>query len=87
MKIVIITIDGIEKEEEPMMIMRIFILALSSTEPERPKGVKDEVKRPEGPPTRKRAPEGPNTSSSLIIFVFLSFLSSDSLFLWIIFVI
>ena len=36
------------------------------TRPERPKGVKDEVKqarraksRPEGPPARSRAPEGP----------------------------
>ena len=29
------------------------------TRPERPKGVKDEVKRPEGPPIRSRGPEGP----------------------------
>ena len=29
------------------------------TRPERPKGVKDEVKRPEGPPTKSRGPEGP----------------------------
>ena len=29
------------------------------TRPERPKGVKDEVKRPEGPPARSRGPEGP----------------------------
>ena len=29
------------------------------TRPERPKGVKDEVKRPEGLPLRSRGPEGP----------------------------
>ena len=28
------------------------------TQPERPKGVKDEVKRPEGPPARSQGPEG-----------------------------
>ena len=46
------------------------------TRPERPKGVKDEVKqarraksRPEGPPARSRAPEGPLTSSGKIIVV------------------
>ena len=29
------------------------------TQPERPKGAKDEVKRPEGPPARSQGPEGP----------------------------
>ena len=31
------------------------------TQPERPKGVKDEFKRTEGPPARSWGPEGPQT--------------------------
>ena len=51
-----------------IFIMDIYIMDTSAwiARPERPKGVKDEVKqarraqsRPEGPPARSRAPEGP----------------------------
>ena len=37
----------------------VLVIFAGVTRPERPKGVKDEVKRPEGPPTRSRGPEGP----------------------------
>ena len=40
-------------------VILILILEYGCLLPERPKGVKDEVKRPEGPTTWSRGPEGP----------------------------
>ena len=46
-------IIGVEVEKE------VLVNFAWVTRPERPKGVKDEVKMPEGPPIRSRGPEGP----------------------------
>ena len=46
-------IIGVEVEKEVLVNFAWF------ARPERPKGVKDDVKRPEGPPARSRGPEGP----------------------------
>ena len=50
------------------------------TRPERPKGVKDEVKRPEGPPARSRGTEGPQTSSIIYgIYIHIYLFSQNKL--------
>ena len=51
--IIDLCIIGVEVEKE------VLVNFAWVTRPERPKGVKDEVKRPQGPPIRSRGPEGP----------------------------
>ena len=55
-----------KKEKKTCYGVSLWWMEAWVTRPERPKGVKDEVKqargaksRPEGPPARSRAPEGP----------------------------